>query len=121
MSTKRRWKIPAEHVKHNDGFNFLHELTVCEPINTLTYSLGETNAKEHSQEYIEYLIAKLKLIKAEFPAVIDANIKFLKDVLTYNNEPTKTCKNCEHNAMVPNDDPQYAWKCADCGYVYGKP
>lgn len=28
--------------------------------------------------------------------------------------------NCEHNTMVERvDDPQYAWQCADCGYVYG--
>jgi hypothetical protein len=27
---------------------------------------------------------------------------------------------CTHNAMVPNDDPAHVWKCADCGYVYGK-
>ena len=22
--------------------------------------------------------------------------------------------------MAMNDDPQHAWKCVDCGYVYGK-
>ena len=27
---------------------------------------------------------------------------------------------CKHNEMVPNDDPRFAWKCADCGYVYGR-
>ena len=28
---------------------------------------------------------------------------------------------CPHNVMVRNeDDLIYAWKCADCGYVYGK-
>ena len=34
-------------------------------------------------------------------------------------------KCCDHNEMVPNNDPAdrfaaYAWKCAKCGYVYGK-
>ena len=28
---------------------------------------------------------------------------------------------CTHNAMVETGDPGHAWKCADCGYVYGKP
>ena len=27
---------------------------------------------------------------------------------------------CKHNAMVPNGEPGFAWKCANCGYVYGK-
>jgi hypothetical protein len=27
---------------------------------------------------------------------------------------------CDHNAMVANDEPGYAWKCARCGHVYGK-
>ncbi len=27
---------------------------------------------------------------------------------------------CRHNEMVPNDDLDFAWKCGDCGYVYGK-
>ena len=27
---------------------------------------------------------------------------------------------CQHNEMVPNADPNYAWKCAACGYIYGK-
>ena len=27
---------------------------------------------------------------------------------------------CKHNTMVANNNPQFAWKCADCGYVYGK-
>ena len=27
---------------------------------------------------------------------------------------------CDHNECVPNDEPDYAWKCAKCGYVYGK-
>jgi hypothetical protein len=27
---------------------------------------------------------------------------------------------CPHNAMVANNDPQHAWKCGDCGYVYGQ-
>jgi rubredoxin len=31
-----------------------------------------------------------------------------------------TVGECNHNAMVDNNDPMYAWKCADCGYVYGK-
>ena len=28
---------------------------------------------------------------------------------------------CDHNEMVPNDEPTraWAWKCAKCGYVYG--
>lgn len=117
MSTKRQWRIPQVYC--DDKFNLIQNIEVVHPQNTLTYSRVETNAKEYPQEYIEYMIAKLKLIKAEFPAVIDANIKFLEDVISYNNEPAKTCKNCGHNVMVPNNDPQYAWKCADCGYVYG--
>lgn len=28
---------------------------------------------------------------------------------------------CDHNEMIANDEPGYAWKCAKCGYVYGKP
>jgi hypothetical protein len=28
--------------------------------------------------------------------------------------------NCAHNAQVETGDPDHAWKCADCGYVYGK-
>jgi hypothetical protein len=27
---------------------------------------------------------------------------------------------CNHNEMVANSEPGFAWKCADCGYVYGK-
>ena len=27
---------------------------------------------------------------------------------------------CDHNEMIANDDPAFAWKCAKCGYVYGK-
>lgn len=27
---------------------------------------------------------------------------------------------CQHNAMVPNGEPGFSWKCANCGYVYGK-
>lgn len=27
---------------------------------------------------------------------------------------------CEHNAMVATGDITYAWKCADCGYIYGR-
>ena len=27
---------------------------------------------------------------------------------------------CDHNEMVANDEPGYAWKCAKCGHVYGK-
>jgi len=30
------------------------------------------------------------------------------------------CPMCRHNAMVQNDEPGYAWRCADCGYVYGQ-
>lgn len=27
---------------------------------------------------------------------------------------------CEHASMVETGDPHCAWKCADCGYVYGQ-
>jgi hypothetical protein len=27
---------------------------------------------------------------------------------------------CQHNTMVEHDEPGFAWRCADCGYVYGK-
>jgi hypothetical protein len=27
---------------------------------------------------------------------------------------------CDHNEMVPTGNATYAWKCAKCGYVYGK-
>lgn len=27
---------------------------------------------------------------------------------------------CLHNNMVSTGDPKHAWKCADCGYIYGK-
>lgn len=27
---------------------------------------------------------------------------------------------CTHNEMIPNNEPGFAWKCAKCGYVYGK-
>lgn len=27
---------------------------------------------------------------------------------------------CNHNEMVANSEPGFAWKCANCGYVYGK-
>lgn len=27
---------------------------------------------------------------------------------------------CDHNEMVANHQPGYAWKCAKCGHVYGK-
>ena len=27
---------------------------------------------------------------------------------------------CDHNDMIENDEPGSAWKCAKCGYVYGK-
>jgi hypothetical protein len=27
---------------------------------------------------------------------------------------------CNHNEMVANDEPGYAWKCARCCHVYGK-
>lgn len=26
---------------------------------------------------------------------------------------------CSHNAMVRTGEPSHAWRCADCGYVYG--
>jgi len=26
---------------------------------------------------------------------------------------------CPHNEMIANDEPGRAWKCAQCGYVYG--
>ncbi len=29
-------------------------------------------------------------------------------------------KACDHNEMVANDEPGYAWKCAKCGHIYGK-
>ena len=25
---------------------------------------------------------------------------------------------CQHNTMVERNDPEHAWECADCGYVY---
>ena len=28
---------------------------------------------------------------------------------------------CDHTEMVTHDEPGYAWKCAKCGHVYGKP
>lgn len=27
---------------------------------------------------------------------------------------------CPHNMMVGTGDKHYAWKCADCGYIYGQ-
>jgi hypothetical protein len=27
---------------------------------------------------------------------------------------------CDHNEMIANNEPGYAWKCAKCGHVYGK-
>lgn len=27
---------------------------------------------------------------------------------------------CTHNEMIENNEPGFVWKCADCGYVYGK-
>lgn len=27
---------------------------------------------------------------------------------------------CDHNEMIANHEPGYAWKCAKCGHVYGK-
>jgi hypothetical protein len=27
---------------------------------------------------------------------------------------------CDHNEMVTNNEPGFAWKCAKCGHVYGK-
>ncbi len=27
---------------------------------------------------------------------------------------------CDHNAMVANNEPGYAWKCAKCSHIYGK-
>jgi hypothetical protein len=29
-------------------------------------------------------------------------------------------KPCQHNHMVQNNGLTHAWKCADCGYVYGQ-
>lgn len=34
-------------------------------------------------------------------------------------QPAHTALPCEHNNMVETGDPQHAWKCADCGYIYG--
>ena len=28
---------------------------------------------------------------------------------------------CDHNEMVEHNESGYAWRCAKCGYVYGKP
>jgi len=28
--------------------------------------------------------------------------------------------NCPHNEMVETGDKDFAWKCAQCGYIYGK-
>jgi hypothetical protein len=37
------------------------------------------------------------------------------------NESSDECELlCDHNEMIANDDPGVAWKCAKCGYVYGK-
>jgi len=27
---------------------------------------------------------------------------------------------CDHNEMIANNEPGFAWKCAKCGHVYGK-
>ncbi len=27
---------------------------------------------------------------------------------------------CDHNEMIANNEPGYAWKCAKCGHIYGK-
>jgi len=27
---------------------------------------------------------------------------------------------CKHNRMVATGDPKNAWKCADCGYIFGR-
>ena len=32
----------------------------------------------------------------------------------------KSTEKCTHNEMVENNDPKFVWKCAKCGYVYGK-
>jgi len=29
-------------------------------------------------------------------------------------------KNCNHNTMISTGDHHHAWKCAECGYTYGK-
>lgn len=34
--------------------------------------------------------------------------------------PVVNTRDCAHNAMVPNDDPVFAWRCADCGRIYGQ-
>lgn len=33
--------------------------------------------------------------------------------------PEGTKLPCTHNTMVATGDPQFAWKCAVCGYIYG--
>ena len=36
------------------------------------------------------------------------------------NQSTETDGACRHNTMVLNDQTtDFAWKCADCGYIYG--
>lgn len=32
----------------------------------------------------------------------------------------KESETCDHNIMVSNEDNEFAWKCAICGYIYGK-
>ena len=27
---------------------------------------------------------------------------------------------CNHNRMVATGDAKHAWKCADCGYIFGR-
>jgi hypothetical protein len=34
------------------------------------------------------------------------------------NEQAFRAWTCSHNHMVETGDPNFAWKCADCGYVY---
>lgn len=33
--------------------------------------------------------------------------------------PEESKRTCEHGTMVANNDPKFAWRCAECGYVYG--
>ena len=36
----------------------------------------------------------------------------------YNEDGTLRAK-CEHNEMVATNNPDFAWRCAKCGYVFG--
>jgi len=47
------------------------------------------------------------------------DIARLREAIAKNREKFPPPK-CTHNRMVPNDEPGFAWMCADCGYVYGK-